>query len=67
MRTRKKSIPVVQNTGTLEYELSSTIKRLTLHSRKKIGLLNGNGEPALNELTYAQEACASNMMVHRSM
>ena len=52
---RKESIPVIQNTGTLEYDISSTIKRMTVQGRKKIGFLNGQGEPALNELTHAQE------------
>ena len=30
---RKEVIPVVQNTATLEYEISSTIKRLTTARR----------------------------------
>jgi gliding-associated putative ABC transporter substrate-binding component GldG len=52
---KKESIPVIQNTGTLEYDISSTIKRLTSKGRKKIGFLNGHGEPALSELTRVQE------------
>ncbi len=47
---RKEVIPVIQNTSTLEYDLSSTIKRLTTREQKKIGFLAGQGEPALNEL-----------------
>ncbi len=52
---KKESIPVIQNTGTLEYDISSTIKRLTSKGRKKIGFLNGQGEPAMSELTHVQE------------
>ncbi len=52
---KKESIPVIQNTNTLEYDISSTIKRMTSKGRKKIGFLSGQGEPGLNELTHAQE------------
>lgn len=52
---KKEVIPVVQNLATLEYEISSTIKRLTSKSQKKIAFLSGQGEPALNELRGAQE------------
>ena len=53
---KKEIIPVVQNTSTLEYDISSTIKRLTAKSQKKIGFLSGNGEPALSDLGQAQAA-----------
>ncbi len=53
---KKETLPVVQNPGTLEYDISSTIKRLTAKSQKKIGFLTGDGEPALNDLGQAQEA-----------
>ena len=52
---KKEVIPVVQNLSTLEYEISSTIKRLTSRSQKKIAFLTGQGEPALSELRGAQE------------
>jgi len=52
---RKEVMPVIQNTGNLEYEISSTIKRLTTRERKKVGFLTGHGEPALNELSHVQE------------
>jgi gliding-associated putative ABC transporter substrate-binding component GldG len=53
---RKEVLPVVQNTGNLEYEISSTIKRLTSRTQKKIGFLSGHGEPAMQELGRIQEA-----------
>jgi gliding-associated putative ABC transporter substrate-binding component GldG len=52
---RKEVLPVIQNTASLEYELSSTIKRLTTRTQRKVGFLTGHGEPALNELQHAQE------------
>jgi gliding-associated putative ABC transporter substrate-binding component GldG len=52
---RKEVIPVVQNPATLEYEISSTIKRLVTRTQKKIGFLSGHGEPALQELGHVQE------------
>lgn len=52
---RKEVIPVVQNPATLEYEISSTIKRLTSRTQKKIGFLTGHGEPGLQELRRVQE------------
>lgn len=51
---KKEVIPVVQNMSSLEYDISSTIKRLTTKSQKKIGFLTGNGEPALSDMNQAQ-------------
>lgn len=53
---KKEVLPVVQNLGTLEYEISSTVKRLTAHGKKKVGFLNGQGEPPMTELRAIQEA-----------
>lgn len=52
---KKEVLPVIQNTSTLEYDLSSTIKRLTGKSQKKIAFLTGQGEPALQELQRTQQ------------
>ncbi len=52
---RKEVIPVFQNPATLEYEISSTIKRLTTRTQKKIGFLSGHGEPGLQEIRRVQE------------
>ena len=52
---RKRGYSGFQNPGTLEYEISSTIKRLTTRTQKKIGFLSGHGEPALQELGHVQE------------
>jgi gliding-associated putative ABC transporter substrate-binding component GldG len=52
---KKEILPVIQNTATLEYDITSTIKRLTARTQKKIGLLTGHGEPALSEFSRAQQ------------
>jgi gliding-associated putative ABC transporter substrate-binding component GldG len=52
---RKEVIPLIQNPATLEYEISSTIKRLTNRTQKKVGFLTGHGEPGMQELGRVQE------------
>lgn len=52
---RKEVLPVIQNTGTLEYEISSTVKRLTARTQRKIGFLSGAGTPSLQEISRVQE------------
>jgi gliding-associated putative ABC transporter substrate-binding component GldG len=52
---KKEVIPVIQNTSTLEYDISSTIKRLTSRTQKKIGFLSGQGEPSLTDLSRVQQ------------
>lgn len=52
---RKEIIPLIQNTSNLEYDISSTIKRLVSRTKKKIGFLTGNGEIPLNEFSRVQE------------
>ena len=51
---KKEVLPAIQSPTTLEYEISSTIKRLTSKGLKKIGFLAGHGEPPLTELNRAQ-------------
>jgi len=52
---RKEVIPVVQNTANLEYELSSTIRKLVTKQQRKVGFLSGHGEASLNDLSRSQE------------
>ncbi len=47
---RKEVIPVVQNLGSLEYDISSTIKRLTTRTRKQIGYTTGHQEHEINSM-----------------
>lgn len=41
---RKETIPVVQNLGSLEYDISGALKRLTTTRKKKIGYTTGHQE-----------------------
>lgn len=52
---RKEVLPVIQNTSTLEYEISSTVNRLTNRTQRRIGLLAGPGAPTVQELSRVQE------------
>ena len=52
---KQERLPVVQSTSNLEYEISSTIKKMTSKELKKIGFLTGQGEPNLQQLSHLQE------------
>ncbi|HEX9828663.1 MAG TPA: Gldg family protein [Bacteroidota bacterium] len=52
---RKEVLPVVQNLSSLEYDISSALKRLTSRTKKKIGYTQGHDEPALQVMTRAQQ------------
>ena len=41
---KQETIPVVQSTGNIEYEITSMVKKLTTEKKKKIGFLQGHGE-----------------------
>jgi gliding-associated putative ABC transporter substrate-binding component GldG len=45
----KEAIPVVQDTSTLEYDLTSMIRRLVRTKLPVIGVVQGHGEPSLHE------------------
>ena len=47
---QKEAIPVIQPGAAMEYELSSNIKKLTIVDKPKLALLQGNGEPGLDQL-----------------
>lgn len=49
-RDRREAIPVIRPGASLEYTIASTVKRLTVENKPKIGLLQGHGEPSLNEM-----------------
>ncbi|TKJ42510.1 hypothetical protein CEE37_02150 [candidate division LCP-89 bacterium B3_LCP] len=42
---RHETIPLIQNTAGLEYDITSTIKRLTTTDRTSVGVLQGLGAP----------------------
>ena len=53
---RKEVLPVVQNLSTLEYDISSALKRLTTRTKKKIGYTSGHQEPDLYSMRQVQQA-----------
>ncbi len=55
---RKEVIPVIESITSLEYDIASTIKRLTTRTRKKIGFLAGQDEPPITEFANAQKMVA---------
>jgi len=44
-RDKRETIPLVQTTAGLEYDITSTIKKITAGRTPKIGFLQGQGEP----------------------
>jgi gliding motility-associatede transport system auxiliary component len=60
---KKEVLPVIQNLSTLEYDITSAIKKLTSKAQKKIGFLTGNGEPPLSEISNAQQLLARQYQV----
>ncbi len=52
---KKEILPVIQNLSSLEYDISSAIKRLTTRERKKIGYTIGHQEPPLSSMQRVQQ------------
>ncbi|KPL06954.1 hypothetical protein AMJ86_06420, partial [bacterium SM23_57] len=42
---KNETIPLVQSTGGLEYDITSIIKKITAPKLRKVGFLTGHGEP----------------------
>ena len=53
---KKEVIPVVQNLSSLEYDITSAMKRLTTRVKKKIGYTQGHDEPTLDKLKQATQS-----------
>jgi gliding-associated putative ABC transporter substrate-binding component GldG len=51
---------VVQNLGSLEYDLSAAIKRLTTRTKKRVGYAQGHGETPVNQWQRAYQELARN-------
>lgn len=49
-------IPFVQPGGAMEYSLTTSIKKLSVLDKPSIGLIQGHGEPGLNELAQAAQS-----------
>ena len=53
---KKEVLPVVQNLSSLEYDISSALKRLTTRTKKKIGYTTGHGEAEISTMRQAYQA-----------
>jgi gliding-associated putative ABC transporter substrate-binding component GldG len=53
---RKEVLPVVQNLSSLEYDVSSALKRLTTRTKKKIGYTTGHGEVEISGMRQTYQA-----------
>ncbi len=56
LEDRKEVIPFVQPGAPLEYLLSSSIKKIAVTHKPEVGLLQGNGQPSLAELSQVKSA-----------
>jgi len=52
---RKEVLPVIQNLGSLEYDISAAIKRLTTRTKKRIGYTTGHQETELTGMQHASK------------
>ncbi len=52
----KEVIPLITQASSMEYALSSNIKKLTNKNKPKIGLIQGHGEPSLNAMQQARQS-----------
>jgi gliding-associated putative ABC transporter substrate-binding component GldG len=52
---KKEVIPVVQNLSSLEYDISSTLKRLTNKTKKRIGYTTGHDEAPVSAWNRAEQ------------
>lgn len=55
MGEKSEVIPFIQPGASMEYALSSTIKKLSIEKKPVIGFLTGNGEPPLENMQQASK------------
>lgn len=48
-------VPVIRPGAALEYTIASTIKKLTIENKPKIGLVQGHGEPSRQEMAEVSQ------------
>lgn len=47
---KKEVIPVIQPGAALEYDLTTSIKKISVTDKPKVGFIQGNGEPIINSV-----------------
>lgn len=53
---QKEAIPFIQPGAPIEYELSTSIKKLAVKDKPSVGIVQGHGEPSLQELGQVYES-----------
>jgi gliding-associated putative ABC transporter substrate-binding component GldG len=53
---KKEIIPFMQPGGAMEYALTSAIKKLAVHEKPTVAILQGHGEPAIAEMQQVNAA-----------
>lgn len=56
MGSDKETIPLVTQASSMEYALSSNIKKLTNQEKPKVGVIQGHGEPSLNAMQQVRKS-----------
>ena len=56
---KKETLPVIQNLGSLEYDISSALKRLTTRQKKRIGYTLGHDETDLSSMKQAYQTLSA--------
>ncbi len=51
----KTTIPLISNESSMEFDLSTSIKKLAIKDKPKIGYIQGQGEPSINALQQVKE------------
>lgn len=51
---KSEAIPAIQPGSSMEYDLSSAIKKLSIKNKPSIGFIQGNGEPTINAIGQAR-------------
>ncbi len=54
-KDKKEILPLIPPDSPVEYLLSSTIKKISVSNKPKLGFIQGHGEPAINELPQAMQ------------
>jgi len=54
-KEEREVVPVIQPGAALEYTIASTVKRLTITNKPKVGITQGHGEPGLNAMVELQQ------------
>jgi len=54
--TKAEAIPFIRSNESMEYTLTSSIKKIAVKNKPVVGFITGSGEPSLNEMPQAMEA-----------